>query len=268
MKDKVVIITGGSSGIGKALAEEFGKHGSKILITGRNKEDLDQAVRELVQQGIEVGGFQSDVSKEEDNKKMTAEALRLYGRIDILINNAGISMRALFEDVDLNVVKKVMDINFFGVLSATKYCLPEILKNKGSVVGISSIAGYRGLPGRTGYSASKFALNGFLEVLRTEMLKKDVHILTACPGFTTSNIRKRSLTKDGSVQGESSRDEKNMMTAEECAHRIYQATLKRKKILILTTQGKFTVFLNKWFPVLMDRIVYNVLAKEIDSPLK
>ncbi|NOT75208.1 MAG: SDR family oxidoreductase [Cyclobacteriaceae bacterium] len=268
MKGKVVIITGGSSGIGKAMAEEFGKNGSKIFITGRNKSDLDLAVDDLKKKGIDATGFQSDVSLEGDNKKMAEEAIRVYGKIDILINNAGITMRALFEDVDLSVVKKVMDINFYGVLYATKYCLPEIIKNKGSVIGISSIAGYRGLPGRTGYSASKFALNGFLEVLRTEMLKKEVHVLTACPGFTTSNIRKRSLTKDGQVQGNSPRDEKNMMTAEECAHHIYQATIKRKKIIVLTTQGKFTVFLNKWFPVMMDKMVYNVLAKEADSPFK
>jgi short-subunit dehydrogenase len=199
---------------------------------------------------------------------MAEEAMRLYGRIDILVNNAGITMRALFEEVDMTVVKKVMDINFYGVLYATHYCLPEIIKNKGSVVGISSIAGYRGLPGRTGYSASKFALNGFLEVLRTEMLKKDVHVLTACPGFTTSNIRKRSLTKDGSLQGDSPRDENEMMTAEECADNIYRATLKRKKIIILTTQGKLVVFLNKWLSGFMDKIVYNTMAKEANSPLK
>lgn len=268
MKDKVVIITGGSSGIGKALAEVFGARGSKIFITGRNKNDLDQAVSDLHQKGIDISGFQADVSLEADNQKMATEALRIYGRIDILINNAGISMRALFEELDLEIVKKVMEINFFGVLYATKYCLPEIIKNKGSVIGISSIAGYRGLPGRTGYSASKFALNGFLEVLRTELLKKEVHVLTACPGFTASNIRKRSLTKDGSQQGESPRNESDMMTAEECARHIYNATVRRKKILILTTQGKFVVFMNKWFPGLMDRFVYNVMAKEADSSLK
>jgi dehydrogenase/reductase SDR family member 7B len=262
MKDKVVIITGGSSGIGKALAEVFGKNGSKILITGRNLSDLDEAVSDLKKQGIDAHGFQADVSLETDNKKMAEEALKIFGRIDILINNAGITMRALFGDVDLDVVKKVMDINFYGVLYATKYCLPEILINKGSVIGISSIAGYRGLPGRSGYSASKFALNGFLEVLRTEMLHKNVHVLTACPGFTTSNIRKRALSKDGSMQGESPRDEKTMMSAEECAQHIYNATVKRKKILVLTTQGKFTVLLNKLFPVFTDKLVYNVMAKE------
>jgi dehydrogenase/reductase SDR family member 7B len=267
MKDKVVIITGGSSGIGKALAETFGKNGSKVLITGRSISDLNHALSDLKSQGVEAHGLQADVSIEPDNQRMAEEAIKKFGRIDILINNAGISMRALFSEVDLDVVKKVMDINFYGVLYATKYCLPEIVKNKGSVVGISSIAGYRGLPGRTGYSASKFALNGFLEVLRTEMLKKDVHVLTACPGFTSSNIRKRSLTKDGSVQGESPRDENSMMSAEECAQHIYRATVKRKKILILTGQGKLTVLLNKLFPSLTDKLVYNVMAKEANAPV-
>lgn len=268
MKDKVVVITGGSSGIGKALAEEFGRKGSKIVITGRNASELDKTVAELQGKGISIIGAQADVSREEDNRNMAEAAIAKYGTIDVLINNAGISMRALFEDVDMEVVKKVMDINFYGVLYATKYCLPEIKKNNGSIVGVSSIAGYRGLPGRTGYSASKFALNGFLEVLRTELLKTGVHVLTACPGFTASNIRKRSLTKDGSSQGESPRNEQEMMSAEECARHIYQATVKRKRTLVLTTQGKLAVFLNKWLPSLADKMVYNVMAKETNAPIR
>lgn len=268
MKDKVVIITGGSSGIGRALAEEFGKKGSRILITGRDNDSLDATVADLQKQGIEIRGFRADVSIEEDNKKMSEEAIKQYGRIDILINNAGISMRALFGEVSLGVVRKVMDINFFGAVYATHFCLPEIIRNNGSVIGISSIAGFRGLPGRTGYSASKFALNGFLEVLRTELLKSKVHVMTACPGFTASNIRARSLTRDGSPQKESPRNEQAMMTAEECARHIYSATLKRKRTLILTGQGKFIVWLNKWFPGLADKLVYNAMAKEADSPLR
>jgi len=268
MKDKVVIITGGSSGIGKALAEVFGKRGSKIMITGRDQTALLGTVKELNDLNIHIHSFAADVSVEEDNKKMAEEAIKHFGKIDILINNAGISMRALFDEVDLKVVKKVMDINFYGVLYATKYCLPEIKKNKGSIIGISSIAGFRGLPGRTGYSASKFALNGFLEVLRTELLKTDVHVMTACPGFTASNIRIRSLTKDGSSQIESPRDEKKMMTAEECAEHIYNATVRRKRTLVLTTQGKLVVWLNKWWPSLADKMVYNVMAKEANSPIK
>jgi dehydrogenase/reductase SDR family protein 7B len=268
MKDKVVIITGGSSGIGKALAVEFGSKGSKLLITGRNKTELDKTVWELSGKGITIAGFQGDVSREDDNKRMAAEAVAKYGRIDILINNAGISMRAVFEEVDMEVIKKVMDINFYGSLYATKYCLSEIKKNKGSVIGMSSIAGFRGLPGRSGYSASKFALNGFLEVLRTELLKTGVHVLTACPGFTSSNIRKKSLTKDGTAQGESPRNEDTMMSAEECAAHIYNATVKRKRTLILTTQGKLAVFFNKWLPGFADKMVYNVMAKEAEAPIK
>ena len=266
MENKVVIITGGSSGIGKALAYEFGKHGSKIVITGRNQEALDLAITELKEAGIEVAAFVADVSIEADNEAMARFTVDTFGKIDILINTAGISMRAFSEDVDLDVVKKVMDINFYGTLYATKYCLPEIIRNKGSVIGISSIAGYRGLPGRTGYSASKFAMQGFLEVLRTEMLHKGVHVLTASPGFTASSIRERSLTKDGTPQGESPRNEKKMMSAEECARHIYMATRKRKKILILTAQGKFAVFMNKWFPGFMDKLVYNEMAREANAP--
>lgn len=177
-------------------------------------------------------------------------------------------MRALFSELDLDVLRKVMDINFWGAVYCTKYAFLHLLKSKGSVVGISSIAGKKGLPGRAGYSASKFALEGFLETIRTENLKKDLHVLVACPGFTASNIRQSALAKDGSQQGESPRDEKDMMSADEVASHIYTAVVKRKRDLILTGNGKLTVFLNKFFPGLMDKMVYNHMAKEPDSPFK
>lgn len=268
MKDKVVIITGGSSGIGKALAYEFGRHGSRVVITGRDSNRLDEAVTELSEKGITIMGISADVSLEEDNRQMAETVLKTFGRIDVLVNNAGISMRASFEDVHLDVVRKVMDINFFGAVYATKYCLPEIERNKGSVIGISSIGGYRGLPGRSGYSASKFALSGFLEVLRTEYLHRGVHVLTACPGFTATNIRKYALVADGSIQKESPRDESKEMSAEECARHIYKATVKRKHILILTLEGKLAVFLNKFWPSMADRLVFNAMAKEANAPVR
>lgn len=268
MKGKVVIVTGGSSGIGKALAQYFGHCGFNVVITGRKLEDLEQTRTQLEKEGISCMIHHGDVSNEEDNKKMVEGVITRYGKIDVLINNAGISMRALFQDTNMDVIRKVMDINFFGAVSTTQHCLPHIIKSKGSIVGISSIAGYRGLPGRSGYSASKFALNGFLEALRTELIKTGVHILIACPGFTATNIRKRSLLKDGTPQGDSPREEDKMMTAEECAKQIYKATVNRKKTLVLTTQGKLTVFLNKWAPGIMDRIVYSTMAKEANSPFK
>ena len=268
MKNKVIIITGASSGIGKALAFAFGQVGANIVITGRKKEPLFEVSNELTKQGINNLPIVSDVSIEADNIDVVNKTIAKYGKIDVLINNAGISMRAMFEDCDLDVIKKVMNINFYGTVYATKYALPYIKETKGSIVGISSIAGYRGLPVRTGYSASKFAMNGFLEALRTELLHTGVHVLTACPGFTASNIRVASLGADGDSKGDSMRDEGKMMTSEEVAQRILKAVKNRDRDMVLTLQGKMVVFLNKWFPKLTDKLTYNTLAKEKDSPLK
>lgn len=268
MKNKVVLITGGTSGIGKACAFVFGKAGAKVVVSGRNQQNLDETARELTAAGIQALAVKADVSIEADCQRMVQETVDRFGQLDVLINNAGISMRALFQDLDLDVIRKVMDINFWGTVYTTKFALPYILDTKGSVIGMSSIAGYRGLPARTGYSASKFAMHGFLETLRTELLHKGVHVLIACPGFTASNIRNTALAANGQQQGESPRDEDDMMTAEEVAERILKATQQRKRDLVMTFQGKLTVFLNKWFPGLTDKLVYNHMAKEKDSPLK
>lgn len=268
MKDKVVIITGGSSGIGKALAFQFGLQGSKLLITGRRKELLQQAESELKAKGIVVNTFAGDVSIERDNELMVETAIRLYGRIDVLVNNAGISMRALFEDLDLEVFKKVMEVNFFGTVYATKYALPHILRSKGSVVGISSVNGRRATPARSAYSASKYAMEGFLESLRTEVMKREVHVLSVCPGFTSSNIRSTALTAHGATQGESPRNESKMMKAEDAALYIYQAIVDQKRDLVLTVQGKLAVWLNKVVPGFMDNLTYKAMRKEPDSPLR
>lgn len=268
MKDKVVIITGASSGIGKACAEEFGKNGAKIVITGRSQTSLLETADYLRSSGVDTLPIVADASLKEDNKRMVEETIKHYGKIDILINNAGISMRALFAELDLQVFEKIMDINFYGTVYATKYCLPYILATKGSVIGISSINGYRGTPARTAYTASKYAMQGFLESLRTEVMKSGVHVLVACPGFTASNIRNAALLANGQPQGESPRAEEKLMSAEEVARHIYKATVSRKRDLILTTQGKLAVFLNKWIPGIMDNVVYNVMAKEKDSPFK
>jgi short-subunit dehydrogenase len=159
-----------------------------------------------------------------------------------------------------------MDVNFYGTVFCTKYALPFLLESKGSVVGVSSIAGYKGLPGRTAYSASKFAMQGFLESLRIENLEKNLHVLIACPGFTASNIRNTALSKDGGVQSESPRDEKSMMSPDEVAERIYLSVINRQNSLVMTINGKLTVFLNILFPSLVDRLVFNHLKKEPNSP--
>jgi short-subunit dehydrogenase len=275
MKDKVIIITGASSGIGKALATEFAARGAKLSLGARNSEQLKVISEQLkanseklFQVKLEILTTTTDVTIETNCKNLINRTIDRFGRIDVLINNAGISMRALFEEVDLKVIHQVMDTNFWGTVYCSKYALPYLLKSKGSLVGMSSVAGYKGLPGRTGYSASKFAINGFMDVVRMENMKKGLHVLVACPGFTASNIRNLSLTKDGTSQGETPLDEDKLMLAGEVARYICDAVVKRKRTLILTTQGKMTVLLNKFFPAFMDRMVYNHMAKEPDSPFK
>ncbi|EOR94818.1 short chain dehydrogenase [Arcticibacter svalbardensis MN12-7] len=177
-------------------------------------------------------------------------------------------MRALFKDLDLVVIRNLMDVNFWGTVYCTKYAMPELLKAKGSVVGISSIAGYRGLPGRTGYSASKFAMNGFLEALRVENLKTGLHVMIAAPGFTASNIRNTALAKDGRSQGETSMDEGKMMSSDEVAKHIVQAIIDKKRTLILTGQGKLAVLLNKLIPAWVDKKVYELFTREKDPLIK
>ncbi|MBE0639230.1 MAG: SDR family oxidoreductase [Bacteroidales bacterium] len=266
--DKVVVITGASSGIGKALVYEFAVRGAKVVAAARSLDNLTILKTDLFSAGKEILIVQTDVTIENECRQLIEKTIEKFEKIDVLINNAGISMRALFNELDTTVIRKLMEVNFWGTVYCSKFALPHLQKSKGSLVGVSSIAGYKGLPGRTGYSASKFAMQGLLEVIRIENLKKDLHVLIACPGFTASNIRKTALAADGTQQGESPRDEGKMMSAEEVARHIAEAIGKRKRSLILTSQGKITVLLNKFFPAMLDKMVYNHMAKEINSPFK
>ncbi len=269
IKGKVVVITGASSGIGLALAESFAAAGAKLVLAARNLAKLQEIAANLkLKYASEVIAVGVDVSKELQCQNLMDQTVKNFGQIDVLINNAGISMRAIFEEVDLKVLSEVMDINFWGTVFCTKHALPALLKSKGVIVGVSSIAGYKGLPGRTGYSASKFAMQGFLESVRVENLYKGLSVLIACPGFTASNIRSVARSKDGLPQGESPMDEKNIMQPEQVAQAILRAVEQRKRTLVLTSQGKFTVWLAKHFPALADRLIFNHFASEPDSPLK
>ena len=269
LKDKVVVITGASSGIGKALAIEFAKRGAKLVLAARHFVNLCQISQDIERKyNIQALAVACDVTVESDCEQLIKQALLTFGRVDVFINNAGISMRALFQDVDLNVLKTLMDVNFWGAVYCTKYALPEITKTKGSIVCVSSIAGFKGLPGRTGYSASKHAMNGFFDALRVENLKTGVHIMLACPGFTASNIRNTALDRYGSQQRESTLDEDKMMSAGEVADIIADGVENRSRTLIMTTQGKLTVFLNKFIPGFLDTQVYKVFARERNPLLK
>ncbi|MDA3867204.1 MAG: SDR family oxidoreductase [Salinivirgaceae bacterium] len=269
MINKVCVITGASSGIGRALAFEMASHQYSLVLAARSNDALNQVKEEVIAKyDVQIEVCVTDVSVEDDCKILIDKTVKIFGRIDVLINNAGISMRALFANVELWVIKRLMDVNFWGTVYCTKYALPHITEMGGSIVGVTSIAGFHGLPGRCGYSASKFAMNGFLETIRIENLKSGVHVLIAAPSFTSSNVRKSALTADGSPQGFSPRNEKNMMTSEEVAHKIWRGIKYRKRNIILSIKGKISVLLQRILPVMLDKLFYNAMAKEPDSPIK
>jgi len=259
-KDKVVVVTGGSDGIGRSLVSSLLAIGAKVATCGRNHDKLYQL--HSVYPSSPLHTMVCDVSNEHDCRRFIESTINIFGSIDILINNAGISMRALLKEATPEVIRKVMDINFFGMVYCTKYALASIIERKGTIVGVSSIAGYRGLPGRSGYSASKFAMHGWLESIKTELANDGVHVMWVCPGFTTSNIRNAALNKEGESHGESPMDEGKMMSSDECAKHILKAIRKKKRTLVLTFQGKQTIFLNKFFPGLADRLVRNFFFKK------
>ncbi|MBO7113672.1 MAG: SDR family oxidoreductase [Bacteroidaceae bacterium] len=266
-KDKVAIVTGASSGIGLATATLLAKYKAKVVLAARSEDKLNELSRELSQQ-TEVLSVRTDVSVESDCRNLIEQTIARFGRIDILINNAGISMRAMFRDLDLNVIRRLMDVNFWGTVYCTKYALPYLLESKGSVVGVISTAGYKGLPGRTGYSASKFAINGFLDTLRSEHLYDGLHVMIYAPGFTASNIRKTALMADGSMQGDTPREEGKMMTSEKVGMIMLNHIRRRSRRATLTFTSKLLLVLTRLFPTITDHMEYWYMAREPDSPFK
>lgn len=266
-KDKVAIVTGASSGIGLATASLLARYQAKVVLAARSEDKLGTLCQELSQYS-DVISVRTDVSVEDDCRNLIEQTVKRFGRIDILINNAGISMRAMFRDLDLNVIRRLMDVNFWGTVYCTKYALPYLLETKGSVVGVISTAGYKGLPGRTGYSASKFAINGFLDTLRSEHLYDGLHVMIYAPGFTSSNIRKTALTADGSQQGETPREEGKMMTSEKVGQIMLNHIRKRSRRATLTFTSKLLLVLTRLFPTITDHMEYWYMAREPDSPFK
>ena len=263
MKDKVVIVTGASSGIGLASAERFASEGAKVVLAARRIERLIATAEEFSKKyKNENIAVECDVTKEEDCSNLIEKTVQRFGRIDVLVNNAGVSMRALFKDLDLKVIRSLMDVNFWGTVNCTKFALPHLLSSKGSVVGVISIAGFIGLPGRTGYSASKFAIRGFLNTLRIEHLHDGLHVMIFAPGYIATDIRKKALLADGSAQGSTPRQEEKMMTAQRAGELLVRGVRKRKAEVVLTPLGKLTLIVSKLFPRLCDRLTLKFIAKE------
>lgn len=267
-RNKVIIITGASSGIGLASARLLGSYGAKIVMAARSYDKLVELAPSVCPSSEDVLCVKTDVSVEEDCRNLVERTVEKFGRIDILVNNAGLSMRAMFKDLDLGVIRKLMDVNFWGTVQCTKFALPYLLQTKGQVVGVISIAGYSALPARSGYSSSKFAVRGFLDTIRIEHLKDGLNVLTFAPGYTDSNVRKAALTADGSPQGDTPLAEDKLMSADDCARFLARALARRRSEMILSSLGKATVWVQKRFPHLMDKLTYSFIAKETGSPFK
>ena len=273
-KDKVIIVTGASSGIGLASVRNFASLGAKVVLAARSIEKLEKIAEELNNRFAAHNSqliahcIKTDVTKEEDCKNLIEKTIETFGKIDILVNNAGISMRAVFKDMDLSVMRSLMDTNFWGTVFCTKYALPYLLETNGTLVGVISTAGYVGLPARTAYSASKFAVRGFLETLRIEHLYDGLHVMVFAPGFTTSNIRNVALTADGTPQGETPRKEEKMMSAERVARILARGIARRRAQMVLTPLGKATLFASRNMPRVTDKVEYRMMSNEPNSPLK
>lgn len=271
-KNKVVIVTGASSGIGEAMAREFAAQGARVVLGARSVQKLQLIAGDIRSRGGQAAYCGVDVTDVGECRELIDTAVREFGGIDVLVCNAGLSMRAIFDDVDLEVLHRLMDVNFWGTVNCCKFALPYLQQSHGSIVGISSVAGLHGLPGRTGYSASKYAMTGFLETLRIENLKKGLHVMIACPGFTASNVRFSALTADGTQQGATPRDEAKMMTPEEVARIVARGIQKRKRLCLMENEGRATHFVKKFAPrlprphVLPGDVPGARFAAEITSP--
>lgn len=268
LKGKNILITGASSGIGEAIAREAAKVGANLSLAARSTDKLALLKKELEDLGVSVAAISTDVAKEVDCHNFISQSIAHLGSIDVLINNAGISMRAPFEETNIAVLKEIMDVNYWGTVYCTKAALPELLKNKGSLVAVSSVTGFKGLPGRTGYASSKFAMNGLFESLRMEYMSRGLHTLIACPGFTASNIRFNARKADGSAQADTPGDESKMDNPADVARDILQAIRDRKDFMLTNKQGKLIYWMNKFFPRYVEKKIHKVIAAEPNSPIK
>lgn len=268
LKGKNILITGASSGIGKALAREAAKLGANLALAARREDVLLQLKNELENLGVTVIVVPTDVAQRSQCQNFVNESILKLGCIDVLINNAGISMRAPFHEVKIAVLREIMEVNYWGALYCTQAALPFLLKTQGSLVAVSSVTGFKGLPGRTGYAASKFAMHGLFESIRMEYMHKNLHTLIACPGFTASNIRINARKADGTLQEATPEDESKMDSPELVARDILRAVMKRKNFMLVNKQGKLINWLNKFFPDYVEQKIQKVIAKEPNSPIQ
>jgi NAD(P)-dependent dehydrogenase (short-subunit alcohol dehydrogenase family) len=263
-KDKIVVITGAAGGMGMALSRRFGAAGARLGLTDVDAEAVQAFSRVLTSEGIKNIAIGLDVTDEEACKKAMDEVADRFGNIDLLINNAGITHRSAFAETDSAVYRRIMEVNYFGSLYCTQAALPQLIKNKGLIIVISSIAGFAPLLGRTGYAASKYALHGLFDSLRTELKSTGVAVTLVCPGFTATNIERNALDGDGRPTTHPQSKVGKTATPESVAAAVFQAACREKRLLVLSTVGRLTRILTRLFPCLYEWIMARSLKSEFE----
>jgi NAD(P)-dependent dehydrogenase (short-subunit alcohol dehydrogenase family) len=263
-KNKTVAITGAAGGMGRALCRRFGQAGAKIALLDLHRETLESFAKELEQAGINALALSCDVTDEPACRVAMQKIAESFGGIDVLINNAGITHRSAFAKTQMQVFRQVMEVNFFGTLHCTQAALPALLASRGMIVVMSSIAGFSPLFGRSGYSASKHALHGLFESLRTELSDKGVRVMMVCPGFTATDIEKNALDGDGRPTTHPRSTTGKIATPEKVADAIYRGAVKNKRLLVLSTVGKLAFVISKFFPAYYERAMAKRLKQELE----
>jgi short-subunit dehydrogenase len=236
-RDQVAIVTGASSGIGKELALQLAGQGAKVVLAARRAELLEQVTAECRQAGGEALAIPTDVADEDQCRALVEKTIAAFGKLDMLINNAGLAVIAKLEDYsDLSLFRHAMDVNFYGAVCCTYYALPHLIRSRGRIVAVSSLGGKAPLPYNSPYIASKFALHGFFDSLRIELIRHEVSVTIVCPYWVVTGFHEAQMDKDGVPRGPRGRAiySKNMMTAERCAEIILRAAKRRQRELLMS----------------------------------
>ena len=263
-KDKVVVVTGAASGIGAAICHRFGNEGAKIALLDMDEAGVQAAANKLKGAGVDAVGIKCDVVDGEECTSAIGAVSELFGGIDVLVNNAGITQRSAFVNTEISVYRKIMDVNFYGSLHCTRAAVSSLIERKGHIIVIESLAGLTPLLGRTGYCASKHALHGFFTSLRAELRGSGVHIMIVCPGFVNTNLQTRALGGDGQVTTHPQSVVGKPTSAEKVAEAIYKGVLNRRHLLVLTPVGKLAYWLSRLAPVLYERLMARQVKGELE----
>jgi dehydrogenase/reductase SDR family member 7B len=262
LQNKVVWLTGASSGIGEALAHALSKEGAKLVLSARRKEELER-VKADIGGGDKVFVLPMDLEKQSEFEAKKQEVLKHFGQIDVLINNGGVSQRSLAKDTDIEVDRRLFEVNYWGTVALSKVVLPLFLKQKsGMLVSISSAVGKFGSPWRSGYSASKHALHGFFDSLRAEVHDDGVKVLIVCPGFIVTNISYNALTGDGTKLDSMDNATSKGLTKEVAAQQIVDAIkADRQEIIVSNFKERFGVWVKRFFPGLFSVMIRKMAVR-------